>query len=134
MSTDIRCPECGSTNVECVEKPHHDHICHHCGHTVLPRTDADRAALVRSAQNDTDQMTADWDGVYGSPGDPTFAEVDNLITEVKKLWAQMETVGTLAESALGSAVDHMEAKTYLAEAADGVEQLSDLLAQIRAFR
>jgi len=82
VSYDIRCPECGSTNVECVEKPHHDHICHDCGHTVLPnttvptlvdriRSEADQAAragqcdrlhaiadevaaLVRSAQNDTD--------------------------------------------------------------------------------
>ena len=38
MAAEIHCPECGSTNVECVEKPHHDHICHDCGHTVLPKT------------------------------------------------------------------------------------------------
>jgi Zn finger protein HypA/HybF involved in hydrogenase expression len=34
----IHCPECGSRNVECVEKPHHNHICHDCGHTLLPST------------------------------------------------------------------------------------------------
>jgi len=35
VSNEIRCPECGSTNVECVEKPYHNHICHDCGHSLL---------------------------------------------------------------------------------------------------
>lgn len=37
MSNVIRCPKCGSTNVECVETPHHDHRCHDCGHALLPK-------------------------------------------------------------------------------------------------
>lgn len=39
MSNKIRCPECGSDDVVCVEKPHHDHRCNHCGYTMLPRTE-----------------------------------------------------------------------------------------------
>jgi hypothetical protein len=35
MADAIRCPECKSQNVECVEKPHHNHICHDCGNSTL---------------------------------------------------------------------------------------------------
>lgn len=35
MTNKIRCPRCGSDDVECVEKPHHNHICHACGHSLL---------------------------------------------------------------------------------------------------
>lgn len=36
MANTISCPTCGSTDVECVEGPPHDHRCLTCGHTVIP--------------------------------------------------------------------------------------------------
>jgi predicted RNA-binding Zn-ribbon protein involved in translation (DUF1610 family) len=38
----IHCPRCGSHNVECVEKPRHNHICHDCGYTALTSTAPDQ--------------------------------------------------------------------------------------------
>jgi hypothetical protein len=35
MTNAIRCPECGSDEAECIRKPHHNHICHTCGHSML---------------------------------------------------------------------------------------------------
>lgn len=58
MSNEIRCPECGSQDVECVESPQHDHRCYACGHTLLggsfdPTVDlAELDRLMRAARKD----------------------------------------------------------------------------------
>lgn len=38
MSNEIRCPECGSTNVECDDGEVHRHRCHDCGYSTPERS------------------------------------------------------------------------------------------------
>lgn len=51
MGDGLRCPECGSTNATCL-RDRHDHICHDCGHTLLPQTDTERDYSLGVAQMD----------------------------------------------------------------------------------
>lgn len=91
MSDEIRCPACGSQDVECVESPHHDHRCYACGHTLL-----------------------------GGPFNPTvdLAELDRLMRAARKdVWSNTTTTHTRPALIAGLASQAEALRRALADAA-----------------